>query len=108
MDRVEFNIRMVEYIAVNCLPLNHFSKKGVQNFYKYLTPNVTYPKRTALTKRVSEVFLKTRKIVKKLLQDNKSKISFTVNGWALIKGKSCYGVIRTLHILLITTRNYTY
>lgn len=92
-----FHLRLVELISVKYLPLSFFDDETTQSFFRAINPKLQFPKRTALTALTSRIYKEVREIVTKILQDNDSKISFTVDAWTSIRSKSYYGV--TVHFI---------
>lgn len=74
------------------MPFNFFDNTATQNFFDTLNSNLKYPKRETMKRRVLEIFEKKKDAVINILKTNESKISFTVDGWTSIAGKSYYGI----------------
>lgn len=74
------------------MPFSFFDDTATQNFFAALNPNLKYPKRDTMKRRVLEIFEKKKDAVINILKTNESKISFTVDGWTSIAGKSYYGI----------------
>ena len=85
------------WIAHKNLPLNFFSDEMTQQFFKMLNPNVSMPMRNKLTGKVACEFSKMQDNLKKILQNNKSKFSFTIDAWTARNGQSFYGI--TIHFI---------
>lgn len=79
-------------MAIKYLPFNFFDDTVTQNFFAALNPNLNYPKRDTMKRKVLEIFEKKKDAVINILKTNESKISFTVDGWTSIAGKSYYGI----------------
>lgn len=88
----EFSIFLVEWLAVKCLPLHFFDDDLTQQLFGRINSNLNFPKRTAMTTAVENTHEKIRGHVMKILQENKSKISFTIDGWTSVRSKSYYGI----------------
>jgi len=50
------------------------------------------PKRDSMRTKIMQKFEKLQKCLKQILMENKSKISFTVDGWTSVSNKSFYGI----------------
>lgn len=78
----------MEWILVKMLPLNIFDDEPTQTFFSQVSPNYRYPRRTAMTENITVVYDKMRNIVTRVLKENNSKFSFTIDGWTSIRSKS--------------------
>jgi len=70
-------------MAIKYLPFNFFDDEETQDFFSILNPKISMPKlcRTLMRTKVVQVFMEIQKSVIDILMQNKSKISFTLNGW---------------------------
>ena len=76
MDRV-----IVSWLAYKKLPFNFFDDEVTQNFFGLLNRNIKMPKKTSMHEKSETEFFKMQANVKKILQMNSSKFSFTVDAW---------------------------
>jgi len=90
--------KIVKWMALKYLPFNFFDDEETQEFFSILNPILSMPKRTTtLRTKIVQVFTEIQKFVIDILKENKSKISFTLDGWTSIAGKSYYGI--TAHFI---------
>lgn len=92
-----FFAKTVRWMAQKYLPFNFFDDLETQKYFQFINPNVTVPQRNALRALVMKTYNDVKQSVIQDLRDNESKISFTVDGWTSINGKSYYGV--TAHFI---------
>ncbi|XP_044018781.1 uncharacterized protein LOC122859328 [Aphidius gifuensis] len=92
LNQEQFVLKLVEWVAVKYLPLNFFDDQLTQELFHGINPHLKPLARTAMTSAVAETYKKAKIIVTNMLQENISKISFTVDGWTSIRTKSYYGV----------------
>lgn len=88
---------IVEWLVVKLLPLSFFDDELTQNVFRRLNANLIFPKLTATTNAVKKVHDNIRHEVVKILQENNSKISSTIDSWTSIRSKSYYGI--TAHLI---------
>ena len=88
---------LVCWVAKKNLPYSFFDDIMTQNCFQLITKNVKMPKRKSLKIKVLEHFAKMKTNLKKILDANSSKFSFTIDGWSGINGKSYYSV--TVHFI---------
>lgn len=84
-------------MAKKKLALSFFDDDETQNFFHILNPNISVPRRNCARRMVMEHFHMQRVTVKKILNNNCSKFSFTVDGWTSMNFRSYYGV--TIHFI---------
>jgi hypothetical protein len=78
-------------LAIKYLPFNFFDDTAIQNFFVAINSNLNYPKCDIMKRRVLEIFEKKDAVIN-ILKNNEYKISFTVDAWTSIAGKSYYGI----------------
>ena len=83
------------FIAAKNLPLNFFDDGLTQDYFKSLNEKEKYPRKNALRDMVISEYSKMNDNLKKILCENKSKLSFTIDGWSSGSLKCYYGV--TVH-----------
>lgn len=83
---------MADWVIKKYLPFRFFDDEDTQNVFKYLRSEATVPKRGQLKNLIFKRFEEVRDIVLQILQKNSSKISFTLDGWTSVNGKSFYGI----------------
>jgi len=89
--------KIIKWVALKYLPFNFFDDEETQEFFSILNPTLSMPKRTTLRTKIVQVFTEIQKFVIDILKENKSKISFSLDGWTSIAGKSYYGI--TAHFI---------
>lgn len=73
-------------------------KKVTQEYFRLISPNITFPKRFTLRRQVGQRYDELKIGVKELLNAKcSSKMSFTVDGWISIANKFFYGI--TVHYI---------
>ncbi|XP_033224527.1 uncharacterized protein LOC117177736 [Belonocnema kinseyi] len=77
----EFTRMVVEWLSVNhsYIPFSFFDGKLTQRLFKYLNPSAIFHKRTASRAHVLCTFNKMKKVIKKIIEEQKSKFSFTID-----------------------------
>lgn len=93
----DFETLLINWMATKRLPISFFDDDITQNFFRFLNPKIEMPKRNVARRMLLEQFESKQKIIKKILRDNKSKFSFTIDGWSSISSRSYYGV--TIHFI---------
>lgn len=88
----EWDIEIVDLIAIKRLSYNFFNDKPTQTFFLGLNSTVKMPLRDAARRLVLTEYDRREKIVKRLLSNNQGKISFTIDGWTSYEGRSYYGI----------------
>jgi len=96
-NQIYLDRKIVKWIAMKYLPFNFFDDQETQEFFTLLNPKINMPKRTTMRAKVVQVFTDIQKSVINTLMQNKSKISFTLDGWTSVAGKSYYGI--TAHFI---------
>ncbi|CAH0559358.1 unnamed protein product [Brassicogethes aeneus] len=84
--------KYVKWISIKYLPFNFFDDESTREFFKDVHAENEPPRRTIMRRYVMEIFSKKQQKVLKVLQENTSNISFTIDGWSSISGKSFYGI----------------
>ena len=92
-----FDQRIVEWLALKCLPFSFFDDYATQEFFSTLTNNETFPKRSSTRDKVLRHFNAMRVAVFKTLKQIPSKFSLSVDGWTKIVNQSYYGI--TIHFI---------
>lgn len=92
MDQNLFDEKVVDWLAKKYLPLKFFDDDDTRVFFNYLNSTVEVPGRRKMTLLVLQRFNKMQDVVKKILQNSESKISFTLDGWSSIAHRSYNGV----------------
>lgn len=87
----------MNWIVKKYLPYNFFEDEETQNYFHYLNPTAHFPKRNELKSLITNRFVTMQGAVKRIVQENKSKISFTIDSWSSVAGRS-YHVI-TIHFI---------
>lgn len=87
MDRT-----IICWLAYKNLPFNFFNDATTQNFFDLLNSDTSFLKKTAIQEKTLTEFYDIRNNLKKILQDNSSKLSFTFDAWSSVNCKSYYGV----------------
>lgn len=88
---------IVDWVATKYLPFSFFDDEATRNFFDQIKPGINLPGRKALKRMVVSRFEQDQKKVMHILQQNTSRISFTIDGWTAINGKSYYGI--TAHFI---------
>jgi len=52
-----------------------------QKFFRRINPTINLPKRNAMKEKVMNEYYKMKNNLKKILNENESKFSFTIDGW---------------------------
>lgn len=91
-SQVKLNSLVSDWIIIKYLPFSFFDDESTQNIFKYLQSEAVIPKRGQLKSLIFDRFKETQAIVLQILQSNNSKISFTLDGWTSINGRSYYGI----------------
>lgn len=92
-----FNDMIVDWVASKYLPFSFFNDEKTQNIFFYINKHAKVPKKTELRTLCAERFTKLQSRAMNLLQNNDSKISFTIDGWTSVGNNSYYGV--TAHFI---------
>ena len=98
-DAIEVNYDRIRvcWMALKNLPLNFFNDKETQNFFSLLNDKIKMPNRNKAADMLIKEFDVMQNNVKKILNNNKSKFAFTVDGWSAKTRKSYYGI--TIHFI---------
>lgn len=83
---------LVHLVIKKYLPFNFFDDEDTQNVFHYLRREAEIPKRMQMKSIIVKRFEETQKVVFAILRENTSKLSFTIDGWTSINGKSYYGI----------------
>lgn len=87
----------VDWVVKKYLPFSFFDDEATQVYFRRICPNMVFPKRSTLRRKVKERFEELQLNLKERLQQLSSKMSFTIDGWTSIAGRSYYGV--TIHYI---------
>ncbi|CAF4947388.1 unnamed protein product [Pieris macdunnoughi] len=87
----------VDWIVKKYLPFSFFDDEDTQEYFRSICPSTIFPKRSTLRRKVKERFEELQSNVKNRLQQYSCKMSFTIDGWTSIAGRSYYGV--TIHCI---------
>lgn len=87
---------IVDWMAKKYLPFNFFNDEDTQKFFKGISGE-DFPKKNKLRKLAMLRFDCLQKKVTDMLAGNSSKLSFTIDGWTSISGRSYYGI--TTHFI---------
>ncbi|CAH0560635.1 unnamed protein product [Brassicogethes aeneus] len=87
---------IVDWMAKKYLPFNFFNDEDTQNFFKEISGE-DFPKQNKLRRLAIFRFDCLQKKMIDLLTENSSKLSFTIDGWTSISGRSYYGI--TTHFI---------
>ncbi|XP_066598831.1 uncharacterized protein [Prorops nasuta] len=87
-----FTNATVDWITKKYLPFSFFDDNETRSYFNLLNPNITLPNRFALRQQVKNRFEELRESLKMELKECHSKISYTIDGWTSIAGKSFFGV----------------
>ncbi|CAG9786978.1 unnamed protein product [Diatraea saccharalis] len=90
-------IATVDWVVKKYLPFSFFDDEATQVYFRRIFPNMVFPKRSTLRRKVKERFEGLQLNLKERLQQLSSKMSLTIDGWTLIAGRSYYGV--TMHCI---------
>lgn len=80
-----------------CLPFSFFDDNCTKEFFKKLNSRYVPPGRKKMKTLVLERFKKAQGNVKECLSKITSKLSFTIDSWTAVNGRSYYGI--TCHFL---------
>lgn len=83
---------LVEWVVRKYLPINFFDDDMTQKIFEYINKNAKIPKRNQMRSLIHNKFLELKLLVKELLLENSSKISFGIDGWTSVAQQSYYGV----------------
>lgn len=84
-------------MALKFLSFSFFDDKETQDLFHYLNPKANLPLRNELHSLTKTRYSEMEKIVLNILQNNSSKISYTLDGWTSISNRSYFGV--TAHFI---------
>lgn len=88
---------LVSWLAYKRLPFTFFDDDMTQNFFRRINPNIHMPKRNSMKEKVMDEYYKMKVNLKKILNENDSKFSFTIDGWTAPNFQSYYGI--TIHFI---------
>ncbi|XP_018371317.1 PREDICTED: uncharacterized protein LOC108766485 [Trachymyrmex cornetzi] len=92
LTQQQFNVMTVKWMAKKYLPFSFFDDNFTTDYFKLITPNLKVPNRNTLKKLAEQLFERMQNKIKDVLADNTSAISFTIDRWTAINGKSYYGI----------------
>lgn len=78
----------VDWIVKKYLPFSFFDDEATQVYFRSICPNMVFPKRSTLRRKVKERFEELQLNLKKRLQQCSSKMSFTIDGWTSTANRS--------------------
>lgn len=96
----------VKYLAIKKLPFNHFDDDISREFFASYNPNIPVPQRKKMQAMTHRQYDIKKERVKKIIQENSAKLSFTVDGWTSFNGRSYYGV--TAHLIRDDWKIYSF
>jgi len=79
-------------MAKKYLPFSFFDDDFTVDYFKLINPNLKVPNRNTLRKQAERLFEQVQSKIKEILAHYTSAISFTIDGWTAINGKSYYGI----------------
>lgn len=87
----------VDWVIKKYLPFSFFDDEDTQDYIRSIYPNTVFPKKSTLTRKVKERFEELQLHVKNIVQQYSCKMSFIIDGWTSIAGRSYYGI--TIHYI---------
>lgn len=90
-------MKVVDWTTSKYLPFSFFEDQKTQELFHYLKPEVNLPLRSFLKSQCEKRFQEKQEVVLKILLENSSKISFTIDGWTSLAHRSYYGI--TAHFI---------
>lgn len=97
LSEVEWDRRIVMWLATKRLPFSFFDDEDTQQFFNAINPSINFPKKDSMRRKVESEYVRMKGIMKNVLKSNTSKISFTVDGWTSCNFRSYYGI--TAHFI---------
>lgn len=103
MQSINWNRTFVSWLGYKNLTFSFFDDDCTQKFFALLNPQMNMPHRNSMKEIVMSEFKNMQNNVKAILQNNSSKLSFSIDGWTAKNMTSYYGI--TVHFI---DKNYTY
>jgi len=97
IDDVNWDRLLVSWLSYKRLPFTFFNDELTQKFFRRINPTINLPKKNAMKEKIMNEYYKMKNNLKKILNENESKFSFTIDGWTAPNFESYYGV--TIHFI---------